>query len=56
MATPLFPWYNRLEQAVAPTEAASNLALVILATATLLILWKGSPVLKAAWVVYLVSP
>ena len=56
MATPLFPWYSKLEHAIAPTEQAANLSLVILVAITLMILWKGSPVLKAAWVVYLVSP
>lgn len=56
MANPLFPWYTKLEQAIAPTEDASNLALIILLAITLIILLKGSPVLKAGWVVYLVSP
>ena len=56
MATPLFPWYSRLERTVAPTEAAANLSLAILIAISLVILWKGSPLLKAGWVVYLVSP
>ena len=56
MATPIFPWYSKLERAVAPSEPAANLALATLIVISLIILWRGSPILKAGWVVYLVSP
>lgn len=56
MAIPKLPWYNKLESVVAPTEDAANLALLFLIVVSILILIKGSPLIKVAWVVYLVSP
>jgi hypothetical protein len=50
------PWYSRLEKIVAPTEKATNVALVVLICLCLLLLWKGDSVMKAAFVVYMVSP
>lgn len=56
MAVPKLPWYDKLEKIVAPTEGAANLALVILIAISLVILIWGKPLMKAAWVVYVVSP
>lgn len=56
MAVPRLPWYNKLEKIVAPTEGAANLALIIIIAITAVILIWGKPIMKAAWVVYLVSP
>lgn len=56
MAIPELPWYGALKRVVAPTEAVSNAALIIIAIVTLLILIKGDAVVKAAWAVYVVSP
>ena len=56
MPLPQLPWYNKLEKAIAPTEPAANLLLVMLMAITLVILLWGSPTWKAAWAIYLVSP
>ena len=56
MAVPKLPWYSKLEKLVAPTEGAANLALIVLITISVVILIWGKPIIKAAWVVYLVSP
>ena len=53
---PRLPWYSRLERLVAPTEPASNFALLIIMAICLLVLARGSATAKAALVVYLVSP
>jgi hypothetical protein len=50
------PWYHRLKTLVAPTEPIANLTLLAVVAVTLLLVWRGSPVAKAAWAVYLVSP
>ena len=56
MPLPKMPWYDKLEKAVAPTEGAANLLLVIIIVACLVVLLFGKPIHKAALVVYLVSP
>jgi hypothetical protein len=56
VALPELPWYRTLRRVVAPTEAAADVTLAILALVTLLVLWRGDPLVKAAWAVYLVSP
>lgn len=50
------PWYNKLKSVVAPTEGVSNMMIVGIIAISLFLLWKGDSVMKAAWVVYLVSP
>jgi hypothetical protein len=50
------PWYDDIKQIVARTEPATNMALGILIIASILILLKGSPSIKALWVVYMISP
>lgn len=50
------PWYSKLESIVAPTEKASNTALIGIAVICLLLAWKGDAVMKAGFVVYLLSP
>lgn len=56
MATPSLPWYDDLKRIVAPTEGAANLALALIIVASIIILLRGDAVVKAAWVIYLVSP
>lgn len=56
MAIPELPWYGTLKRFVAPTESVADVSLVIIAIVTLYLLWRGDAVLKAAWVVYVVSP
>jgi hypothetical protein len=50
------PWYNQLKAAIAATEPASNLAIATIIAISILVLVKGSPAMKALWVVYVVSP
>ena len=56
MANPLFPWYDKLEKIVAPTEPAANLALWIILAIIAVVLLKGTPAMKAALVVWIISP
>lgn len=50
------PWYDQLERIVAPTEKVSTAILIALTVITVLVIWKGSAVVKAGWLVYWVSP
>jgi hypothetical protein len=50
------PWYPRLKRLIAPTEAAANVALLVVVMVCLLVLWRGDAVTKALVVVYLASP
>jgi hypothetical protein len=56
MAIPRMPWYSRVERIVAPTETASDVALVLILAVTLWVLIRGNAAIKAAWTVYVVSP
>lgn len=56
MAIPALPWYGKLKEVVAPTEAVANVVLVAIILASVFLLIKGDSVQKAAWVVYVVSP
>ena len=55
MPLPQMPWYKELEKRIVPTEQAANVLLVLLIAITLAILLWGSPLMKAAWAIYLVS-
>jgi hypothetical protein len=56
VAIPSLPWYPALQRIVAPSEGVTNAVLVLMVLVTLLILWRGDAVVKAAWAVYWVSP
>lgn len=56
MPLPQLPWYKSLEKKIAPTEKAANIVLVLIAMITIGILLWGSPLFKAAWAVYVLSP
>ena len=56
VAIPKLPWYNKLRSVVAPTEPITNMVLVILIVISIGILLWGDELIKAGWVVYLVSP
>ena len=56
MPLPSLPWYQKIEQAIAPTETAANIGLAVILLVTAFVLWKGNPVVKATWLVYMVSP
>jgi hypothetical protein len=56
MTTPQLPWYRKIEEVVAPTEPAANFGLAVILVITAIILWRGHPAVKAAWLVYMVSP
>jgi hypothetical protein len=53
---PKLPWYDTIERTLAPTERASTYALLAIIAITAVIAWKGSATVKAAWLVYIVSP
>jgi hypothetical protein len=53
---PRLPWYSDIEAILAPTERASTLALLAIIAITVVIAWRGSATVKAAWLVYIVSP
>lgn len=53
---PVPPWYAKIESVLAPTERAATLALLAVIAITAVIAWKGSATVKAAWLVYIVSP
>lgn len=56
MAVPTLPWYGKLREIVAPTEAMSNLMLILIIIVCAYLLIKGDAVQKALAVVYIVSP
>jgi hypothetical protein len=53
---PKLPWYDSIERVLAPTERASTYALLAVIAITAVIAWKGNATIKAAWLVYIVSP
>lgn len=56
MAIPKMPWYGKLREIVAPTEAMANLMLILIIIICVYLLLKGDAVQKALAVVYIVSP
>lgn len=49
-------WYDQLAQLLKPIEGHETAALLALAGITIVIAWKGDPVIKLGWLVYLISP
>lgn len=56
MSVPQLPWYSTLRDKLVPTEQAANYVLIAILIITLFVLWRGGPVGKAAWAVYVISP
>lgn len=56
MSVPEMPWYAAMEDALTPLSPYSSFVLIILAIATMWVAFRADPVVKMAFLVYLISP
>lgn len=50
------PWYGPLEDFIRPSWPLMIAIASVIVLVTLLLIWKGDPVLLAGWLVYLALP